>query len=643
MKILGSSSLRFIEKKLIFGLFISGLILLSGCSGGDSNSSEDTFDNSGDIPVENDAPSAPTASIVLPTNFQFNINNSIDFQANATDSDGTIASYSWNFGDGTTSTDQNSSHSYAQAGTYTATLTVTDDDGTTGTDTVSLTISATTSNSSPGASITAPATSAFETDATINFQGSGTDSDGTIASYSWDFGDGSTSTDQNPSHSYSQAGDYTVILTVTDDDGATGTATLSLSVESDNIANSAPTAVDQNIYSFSEIAKSITLTGTVDDNDDLTYEIKTYPANGTLSATAPNLYYTSDAGFTGSDSFTFVVNDGQEYSSVATVTIEVQENDGSEPDAQVRTVGVFFIDYDDIWGDVTPDPEQFCDVMYTNEKSSKALIETSTYGKIVLDPDFNGDGDPDYYILEPIGGSPSDDTSDQITLMRQEGIIPIDDYDHKIFVYPRVFWNYYLSVSIWGIAAGSDRVWIQFYGSYPNVLGGTIAHEIGHNLGLQHVTEGSVKYGDDYGFMGENRMAPVGFIQRQKLDQKHDLGLYQDHHVEVIDLSTAGQHTIDLAPLENNPWEEDRPMAIVIGDLTVSYRFQDLPFLESSYADDQGALHIYIDGANLDDTNLDEYVGILEKDERYGSASEPVEFWFDESSENGATVQIIVN
>ena len=53
----------------------------------------------------------------------------VDFDENASDPDGFIASYRWNFGDGYGSTSASPSHTYSSAGTYTVTLEVTDDDG----------------------------------------------------------------------------------------------------------------------------------------------------------------------------------------------------------------------------------------------------------------------------------------------------------------------------------------------------------------------------------------------------------------------------------------------------------------------------------------------------------------------------------
>ena len=47
------------------------------------------------------------------------------------------------------------------------------------------------------------------------------------------------------------------------------------------------------------------------------------PMHGTLSGTAPDLTYTPDAGFVGTDSFSFAVNDGSLDSAPATVTIDV--------------------------------------------------------------------------------------------------------------------------------------------------------------------------------------------------------------------------------------------------------------------------------------------------------------------------------
>lgn len=45
--------------------------------------------------------------------------------------------------------------------------------------------------------------------------------------------------------------------------------------------------------------------------------------HGTLSGTAPALTYTPDSAYTGSDSFTFKVNDGTGDSNTAAVTITV--------------------------------------------------------------------------------------------------------------------------------------------------------------------------------------------------------------------------------------------------------------------------------------------------------------------------------
>jgi len=75
---------------------------------------------------------------------------------------------------------------------------------------------------------------------------------------------------------------------------------------------------------------NITLVGLDPDGGVLTYEIVTDPLHGSLSNAAidlPDLEYTPDAGWTGTDSFTFKVNDGVSDSNIATVTIDVNQTD----------------------------------------------------------------------------------------------------------------------------------------------------------------------------------------------------------------------------------------------------------------------------------------------------------------------------
>jgi hypothetical protein len=89
-------------------------------------------------------------------------------------------------------------------------------------------------------------------------------------------------------------------------------------------ANHEPIADAQTLELDEDTTASITLAGTDQDGDPLTFRIVTAPAHGTLSGEAPALNYTPSADYNGSDAFTFVVNDGQSDSQIATVNITVR-------------------------------------------------------------------------------------------------------------------------------------------------------------------------------------------------------------------------------------------------------------------------------------------------------------------------------
>jgi hypothetical protein len=89
-------------------------------------------------------------------------------------------------------------------------------------------------------------------------------------------------------------------------------------------ANREPQANSQTVTADEDSSKSILLTASdADDKDVLSYNIVSQPTNGVLSGTAPNLTYTPNANFNGSDSFTFKANDGNVDSNTATVSIAV--------------------------------------------------------------------------------------------------------------------------------------------------------------------------------------------------------------------------------------------------------------------------------------------------------------------------------
>lgn len=89
------------------------------------------------------------------------------------------------------------------------------------------------------------------------------------------------------------------------------------------IINTGPKVANVNVRTSINTAVAIALRAT--DDDPITYRIVRGPANGVLLGTVPNLSYHPNTNFVGTETFTYVANDGLlESGIIATVTIVVE-------------------------------------------------------------------------------------------------------------------------------------------------------------------------------------------------------------------------------------------------------------------------------------------------------------------------------
>ncbi len=178
-----------------------------------------------------------------------------------------------------------------------------------------------------------------------------------------------------------------------------GTVTITVS---DVIANTPPIANDDNLSTAVDTPLTIAtadLFGNDEDPDgdptQLTGEIVDLPTNGTLDLTTG--IYTPNPGFTGTDSFTYRVFDGQDYSLPGTVTITVGDVVANNPpvpsyDSLATGVGVplninpntlLANDYDADGDPLT---------ITVTEQPTNGAVTTSAGGTLVYTPNagFNG-------------------------------------------------------------------------------------------------------------------------------------------------------------------------------------------------------------------------------------------------------------
>ncbi len=124
-------------------------------------------------------------------------------------------------------------------------------------------------------------------------------------------------------------GNYEAYLLL--NDGYEILASASFSVTGAAMVNTAPTVLDRSVEVNEDGTASITLTGSDEEGDTLSFTVLSQPKNGTLSGTAPSLSYSPNANYSGSDSFSYKANDGVADSNTATVTITVNGiNDNPE-------------------------------------------------------------------------------------------------------------------------------------------------------------------------------------------------------------------------------------------------------------------------------------------------------------------------
>ncbi len=87
--------------------------------------------------------------------------------------------------------------------------------------------------------------------------------------------------------------------------------------------NQPPVAEDIEAATVRNEPVEITLLGFDPDGDTITFEIVSEPSNGSVSLNNDVVTYTPTTGFVGTDTFTYLVNDGELDSEIATVTVEV--------------------------------------------------------------------------------------------------------------------------------------------------------------------------------------------------------------------------------------------------------------------------------------------------------------------------------
>ncbi|RME22555.1 MAG: tandem-95 repeat protein, partial [Candidatus Zixiibacteriota bacterium] len=219
-------------------------------------------------------------------------------------------------------------------------------------------------------------------------------------------------------------GTQTFTYEVSDQNGGTSTATVTINVAA---GNSPPVATDDS-YTITEFNTLTTVVGgspagvldndTDPDGDTLTAILLTSPSNGTAVLLADGkLTYTPNDGFTGVETFSYRVIDGNGGVDVGTITINVQAN--TNPGPKVTDVHVKSTAWDPLFTDFVEDFAIDSDTKGYNVSAAADPTKPLSWinlNQIVVtfDTDVGASLDRNDFVLEGIAGVRADLTPGQI-------------------------------------------------------------------------------------------------------------------------------------------------------------------------------------------------------------------------------------
>ncbi|SFE08600.1 Ca2+-binding protein, RTX toxin-related [Roseivivax sediminis] len=258
---------------------------------------------------------------------------------------------------------------------------------------------------------------------TIQVLGNDSDPDGDILGVTFvsQPANGSVVLNDDNTITYTSAGDFTGVDTFTyeidDGRGGTDTAEVTVTVSNDGDGNTPPTAVDDDLVTTVDtpVTADLLANDTDPDDDILGVSFLGTPENGTVTQEDPlgPVVYTPNPGFTGTDSFTYEVDDAQGGTDFGTATVTVNVGDGGGPensapeavdDSASTDVGtpvtVSVLDNDT---DADGDPLTITDV----SDPANGAVNVNEDGTVTYTPDagFVGDDSVTYTVDDGNGGT----------------------------------------------------------------------------------------------------------------------------------------------------------------------------------------------------------------------------------------------
>jgi VCBS repeat-containing protein len=211
----------------------------------------------------------------------------------------------------------------------------------------------------------------------------------------------------SPDSDYSGADQFT--YTISDGNGGSDSATITISVTPVNDPPNAIQDVATVLEDSSNNEIDVLINDIDPDGDAITIISITQPSHGTSTYTSDYVYYTPTADYSGSDSFSYTISDGNGGSDSAIVQITVGgTNDPpvANPDSKTvvedssdNQINVLTNDYD-------PDGDSI-DITTITQPSYGTATYTADYVFYTPDPNYNGPDSLTYTISDGQGGSDS--------------------------------------------------------------------------------------------------------------------------------------------------------------------------------------------------------------------------------------------